>query len=130
MSKNNIIFQKRKSVGRMEQIARTLLHTCPLQRCRTLWRNDLPCQHFPLWGISVTSIFIGSWVHFGPCDSLFPCFNYFLLEHYNVMRSGLFICSKMFICNVIELIFFSVPSTKVRCGILGATQPSPRSLTN
>lgn len=60
-------------------------------------------------GNLIYNLFIDSWVHFGTCDSLFPCFNYFLLEHCDVMCFGLFVCCKMFICNIIELIFFSVP---------------------
>ena len=64
--------------------------------------------HFSLGNI-IYFLFIGFGVHFGTCNSLFPCFNYFLLEHCDGMCSGLFICCKMFICNIIKLIFFSVP---------------------
>ena len=69
--------------------------------------------HFSLGNI-IYFLFIGFGVHFGTCNSLFPCFNYFLLEHCDGMCSGLFICCKMFICNIIKLIFFSVPWEKAR----------------
>lgn len=75
-------------------------------------------------------LFIGSWVHFGTCDSLFPCFNYFLLEHCDVMCFGLFLSCKMFICNIIELIFFSVPWAKVRLRNFAYYSTSPDCLTN
>lgn len=59
-----------------------------------------------------------------------PCFNYFLLEHSDVMCFGLFICCKMFICNIIELIVFYVPWVKVRLWSLENYSTSTDCLTN
>lgn len=58
----------------------------------TIQENDrqMPkSAHFSLESL-IYIPFIGSWVHFGTCDSLLPCFNYFLLVHCDIMCFGLF----------------------------------------
>ena len=73
--------------------------------------------HFSLGNI-IYILLIGSLVHFATCDSLFPCFNYFLLKHCDIMCFGLFICYKMFICNITELIISLSPEPRLDLEIL------------
>lgn len=64
----------------------------------TIQENDLQMPksaHFSL-GNLIYILFIGSWAHISTCECLFPCFNYFLLEHSDVMCFGLYVARCLF----------------------------------